>query len=37
MIDIPNILEFLEFFDFLRGPLAGYLLSEIGDGLYLRS
>ncbi|MFN2189167.1 MAG: hypothetical protein ACK2T3_10410 [Candidatus Promineifilaceae bacterium] len=26
MIDIPNILEFLEFFDFLRGPMAGYIL-----------
>ena len=26
MIDIPNILEFLEFFDFLRGPLAGYII-----------
>jgi len=26
MIDIPNILEFLEFFDFLRGSLAAYIV-----------
>jgi hypothetical protein len=26
MIEIPNILEFLEFFGFLRGPLAGYII-----------
>lgn len=25
-MDIPNFLEFLEFFDFLRGPLAGYII-----------
>jgi hypothetical protein len=26
MIDIPNILEFLEFFDFLRGSIAAYII-----------
>ena len=26
MIEIPNILEFLEFFSFMRGPLGGYVL-----------